>query len=49
MTDKMYFDLDYQYIDFGNGRETGPSSSGNTVVFDDQSGHEVAFRLRFNF
>jgi len=49
MTERMYFDLDYQYTEFGTDRETGTSASGDRILFDDVNGNEVAFRLRFNF
>ena len=49
MTDKMYFDLDYQYTAFNEDRETGASFSGNRIQFDNLAANEVAFRLRFNF
>lgn len=49
MTQNMFFDLDYQYIDMGDAA-TGNTAFGSTsVTFNDLTANEIAFRLRFNF
>ncbi len=48
MTRRMFFDVDYQFIDFGDAA-TGPVPGVGSVLFEDLRANEVAFRLRFNF
>lgn len=48
MTSHMFFDVDYQYINMGDAA-TGPAPGGRSILFDDLTANEVAFRLRFNF